>query len=185
MAGRSGRRRVGPGAGTGSDRRARSSIVFSSSSTRSTAADRGARAPTRVRSSRQTSAPRWRTPRRPSRRRWTCGERCGSREDVAALLASGRGLRGAVLDALLEATGVDSDRGSVVLRGTIDCLVVRADGTVVVVEFKSGPSARRAPAAARSICRRGARLCSPVQRSKVARSIRRSRSDPPSAHERP
>ena len=62
------------------------------------------------------------------------------REDVASLMASGRRLYEVPFSMRLPpaATGVDSSPEIVVLRGTIDCLVVGPDGTVVVVEFKTG-----------------------------------------------
>jgi ATP-dependent helicase/nuclease subunit A len=58
-----------------------------------------------------------------------------ARPDVAALLASGRRLT-EVPFSLRAPSG--SGEGTVVLRGTIDCLIQRDDGSVVVVEFKSG-----------------------------------------------
>jgi RecB family exonuclease len=33
---------------------------------------------------------------------------------------------------------VGQEAGVVVLRGTVDCLIVRADGSVLVLEFKTG-----------------------------------------------
>ena len=62
------------------------------------------------------------------------------REDVALLMSSGKRLYEVPFSMRLSdrATGVDSSSGAVVLRGTIDCLVVGPDGTVVVVEFKTG-----------------------------------------------
>jgi ATP-dependent helicase/nuclease subunit A len=62
------------------------------------------------------------------------------REDVALLMSSGKRLYEVPFSMRLgrEATGFDSASEDVVLRGTIDCLVVGPDGTVVVVEFKTG-----------------------------------------------
>jgi ATP-dependent helicase/nuclease subunit A len=62
------------------------------------------------------------------------------REDVASLMASGQRLYEVPFSRRLprEATRGDSGPEVVVLRGTIDCVVVGTDGTVVVVEFKTG-----------------------------------------------
>jgi ATP-dependent exoDNAse (exonuclease V) beta subunit len=62
------------------------------------------------------------------------------REDVASLMASGRRFYEVPFSMRLPpaATVGDSGPDVVVLRGTIDCLVVGPDGTVVVVEFKTG-----------------------------------------------
>ena len=57
-----------------------------------------------------------------------------SRPDVIALMASGRRLNEVPFSLRLPGPG----EGAVVLRGTIDCLIQRDDGSVVVVEFKSG-----------------------------------------------
>ena len=55
------------------------------------------------------------------------------RPDVAAVLASGEALH----EVPFSMTIRESDRATVV-RGTIDCVVKRADGSLVVVEFKTG-----------------------------------------------
>ncbi|HEX5474531.1 MAG TPA: UvrD-helicase domain-containing protein [Vicinamibacterales bacterium] len=55
-----------------------------------------------------------------------------ARSDVCALLASGDCLHEVPFSLRLERTP------PVILRGTIDCLVVRPDDSVVVVEFKTG-----------------------------------------------
>jgi ATP-dependent helicase/nuclease subunit A len=62
------------------------------------------------------------------------------RADVASLMASGQRLYEVPFSMRLprEAMGVDSGPEVVVLRGTIDCLVVGPDGTAVVIEFKTG-----------------------------------------------
>jgi ATP-dependent exoDNAse (exonuclease V) beta subunit len=62
------------------------------------------------------------------------------REDVALLMSRGKRLYEVPFSMRLprEAMAVDSAPEVVVLRGIIDCLVVRPDGTVVVVEFKTG-----------------------------------------------
>jgi RecB family exonuclease len=57
--------------------------------------------------------------------------RLGTRADVAGLLASGRTLFEVPFS--LRRVGADD----VILRGVIDCLIVRPDG-VTVVEFKTG-----------------------------------------------
>ncbi|MBI2222811.1 MAG: UvrD-helicase domain-containing protein [Acidobacteria bacterium] len=55
------------------------------------------------------------------------------RADVAAMLASG------VCDHEVPfSLQIQKGDGSVILRGTIDCLVRRADGTVFILEFKTG-----------------------------------------------
>ena len=67
-------------------------------------------------------------------------------EDVALLLASGQRLYEVPFSMRLAPRGAGSgereagsrEREAVVLRGTMDCLVVRPDGSVVVVEFKTG-----------------------------------------------
>jgi ATP-dependent helicase/nuclease subunit A len=65
------------------------------------------------------------------------------RDDVAMLLASGRPFY-EVPFSMRGPRPPDEDRpvgqqaGVVVLRGTVDCLIVRADGSVVVLEFKTG-----------------------------------------------
>jgi ATP-dependent exoDNAse (exonuclease V) beta subunit len=59
-----------------------------------------------------------------------------TRPDVSKLLASGQRLH-EVPFSLLRATGPAGDR-SIVLRGTIDCLIRRPDGSIVVVEIKTG-----------------------------------------------
>jgi ATP-dependent exoDNAse (exonuclease V) beta subunit len=63
-----------------------------------------------------------------------------TRDDVAALLASGSRLH-EVPFSLCTAGSSTFPAGSVgplILRGTIDCLIQRDDGSIVVVEFKSG-----------------------------------------------
>ncbi len=62
------------------------------------------------------------------------------REDVSALLASGSRLHEVPFSLLVEtASALHGARNEpTVLRGTIDCLIRREDGSVVVVEFKSG-----------------------------------------------
>jgi ATP-dependent exoDNAse (exonuclease V) beta subunit len=52
--------------------------------------------------------------------------------DVAALLASGERLHE------LTFSLVDPNPPSRVLRGAIDCLIRRPDGSIIVVEFKTG-----------------------------------------------
>jgi ATP-dependent exoDNAse (exonuclease V) beta subunit len=69
------------------------------------------------------------------------------RDDVVALLASGRCLYEVPFSMRLpedparvgaSAAGNDAAAGTTILRGTIDCLVVGDDGSVVVVELKTG-----------------------------------------------
>lgn len=68
-----------------------------------------------------------------------------ARADVAALLSEGRRLY-EVPFSLQRAPAPETPAASVVLRGTIDCLVIRADGSVVVIEFKTGaPRASHQP----------------------------------------
>ena len=55
------------------------------------------------------------------------------RPEVAALLASGERLHEVPFS-----LRVASEHGARILRGTIDCLVRRADGSITVVEFKTG-----------------------------------------------
>jgi hypothetical protein len=55
------------------------------------------------------------------------------REDVAALLASADVLSEVPFSLRIETHGVP-----ILLRGTIDCLSIAADGTVSVVELKTG-----------------------------------------------
>jgi ATP-dependent helicase/nuclease subunit A len=68
--------------------------------------------------------------------------RMRERPEVTTLLASGRRLYEVPFSMRLPpapAAAKDSTPGqTVILRGTIDCLVVRPDGSVVVVEFKTG-----------------------------------------------
>jgi ATP-dependent exoDNAse (exonuclease V) beta subunit len=63
-----------------------------------------------------------------------------AREDVSALLASGSAAYEVPFSMLIPGEGavVGTPHGSVVLRGAIDCLIRTDDGSVVVVEFKSG-----------------------------------------------
>jgi ATP-dependent exoDNAse (exonuclease V) beta subunit len=63
-----------------------------------------------------------------------------TRADVSALLASGSRLYEVPFSLLLEAVSAPQGAGSgpLVLRGTIDCLIRRDHGSVVVVEFKTG-----------------------------------------------
>ena len=63
-----------------------------------------------------------------------------TREDVASLLASGNRLHEVPFSLLVETASSPhgAENGPTVLRGTIDCLIRRGDGSVVVVEFKSG-----------------------------------------------
>jgi ATP-dependent helicase/nuclease subunit A len=63
-----------------------------------------------------------------------------TREDVSALLASGSTFHEVPFSLLVETASAPhgAGNGPIVLRGTIDCLIRRADGSVVVVEFKSG-----------------------------------------------
>jgi ATP-dependent exoDNAse (exonuclease V) beta subunit len=56
-----------------------------------------------------------------------------ARADVAALLSSGRGLHEVPFSMRMV-----RESTLVVLRGTIDCLIQKDDGSVVVVEFKTG-----------------------------------------------
>jgi ATP-dependent helicase/nuclease subunit A len=65
------------------------------------------------------------------------------REDVAAVLAAGR--RFYEVPFSLRVTNAD---GPYILRGTMDCLVQREDGSIVIVEFKTG---RRRPAHQRQL----------------------------------
>ncbi len=61
------------------------------------------------------------------------------RSDVAALLGSGTVLHEVPFSLLVRPAGFDAPT---VLRGAIDCVVVRPDGSIAVVEFKTG---RRRP----------------------------------------
>jgi ATP-dependent helicase/nuclease subunit A len=63
---------------------------------------------------------------------WRCMR---SREDVVALLSSGRRLNEVPFSLRVPPSAAV---GPFILRGTIDCLIQRDDGSVVVVEFKSG-----------------------------------------------
>ena len=56
-----------------------------------------------------------------------------AREDVGALLTSGRLLHEAPFSLM-----TTHDGSPVVLRGTIDCLIQKHDGSIVVLEFKTG-----------------------------------------------
>jgi RecB family exonuclease len=55
-----------------------------------------------------------------------------ARDDVAALLASG------TCHYEVPFSYVDPERPDVMVRGLVDCLVVRSDGTATVLEFKTG-----------------------------------------------
>jgi RecB family exonuclease len=55
------------------------------------------------------------------------------REDIAALLASSE-----LLTEVPFSLRIEEAEGSVILRGTIDCLAIAADGSVSVVELKTG-----------------------------------------------
>ncbi len=55
------------------------------------------------------------------------------REDVAAVLSSGR-----VLYEVPFSMSLRRSHDAVILRGVIDCVVLREDGSVAVVEFKTG-----------------------------------------------
>jgi ATP-dependent exoDNAse (exonuclease V) beta subunit len=57
------------------------------------------------------------------------------REDVVALLGSGTLLHEVPFSFMLPA---DRSESPVVLRGAIDCLVLRPDQSIAVVEFKTG-----------------------------------------------
>jgi ATP-dependent helicase/nuclease subunit A len=63
-----------------------------------------------------------------------------TREDVSALLASGSRFHEVPFSLLVEPGSAPhgAENGPMVLRGAIDCLVRREDGSVVVIEFKSG-----------------------------------------------
>ncbi len=62
-----------------------------------------------------------------------------TREDVSALLASGSRLHEVPFSLLVEtASALHGAGNGLILRGTIDCLIRREDGSIVVVEFKSG-----------------------------------------------
>ena len=63
-----------------------------------------------------------------------------TRDDVAALLASGSRLYEVPFSLMAETASAPARAGNgpMILRGTIDCLIRREDGSVVVVEFKSG-----------------------------------------------
>jgi ATP-dependent helicase/nuclease subunit A len=73
-------------------------------------------------------------------------ERMRAREDVELLLESGRRYYEVPFSVRLPAESAESaptegstgEPPAVVLRGTIDCLVVRRDGSVVIAEFKTG-----------------------------------------------
>ncbi|MBW8712908.1 MAG: PD-(D/E)XK nuclease family protein [Acidobacteria bacterium] len=56
-----------------------------------------------------------------------------TRDDVSALLASG-----AVLQEVPFSLLTRHEAGAVILRGTIDCVVQRDDGSFVILEFKTG-----------------------------------------------
>ena len=83
--------------------------------------------------------------------------RLTSRPDVQALFAEGT--------AAFEVP-VSLVQDGRVLRGTIDCLIRRPDGALVVVEVKTGAAASGAPAPARGLSRRdpGARAGDPCNR---------------------
>jgi ATP-dependent exoDNAse (exonuclease V) beta subunit len=55
------------------------------------------------------------------------------RADVSSVLSAGR--RSYEVPFSLRANGPE---GPCILRGTIDCLVLRDDGSIVVIEFKTG-----------------------------------------------
>ena len=63
-----------------------------------------------------------------------------TREEVAALLASGSRLHEVPFSLRVAGSSVSPaiPVGPIVLRGTIDCLIRRDDGSIAVVEFKSG-----------------------------------------------
>jgi ATP-dependent exoDNAse (exonuclease V) beta subunit len=63
-----------------------------------------------------------------------------TRDDVTALFASGRRLHEVPFSLRVDATTLPggTPSGRVVLRGTIDCLVQREDGSIVVIELKTG-----------------------------------------------
>ena len=61
-----------------------------------------------------------------------------ARADVAALLSEGRRLYEVPFSLQRSPAPESPAAAPVVLRGTIDCLVIRADGSVVVIEFKTG-----------------------------------------------
>ena len=63
-----------------------------------------------------------------------------TREDVSALLASGTCFHEVPFSLLVEAASSPHGTGDgpMVLRGAIDCLIRTDDGSVIVVEFKSG-----------------------------------------------
>ena len=75
-------------------------------------------------------------------------ERITARDDVRSLLGGGQRLYEVPfsLRAAHPSPSADADRqgqagletGSLILRGTIDCLVVREDGSVLVLEIKTG-----------------------------------------------
>ena len=55
------------------------------------------------------------------------------RAEISMLLASGRRMHEVPFSLM-----VQRDTGTILLRGTIDCLIQKEDGSVVVVEFKTG-----------------------------------------------
>jgi ATP-dependent exoDNAse (exonuclease V) beta subunit len=63
-----------------------------------------------------------------------------TREDVSALLASGSRFHEVPFSLLVETASAPhgAGNGPMILRGTIDCLIRPGDGSVVVLEFKSG-----------------------------------------------
>jgi ATP-dependent helicase/nuclease subunit A len=61
---------------------------------------------------------------------WRC---LRSRKDVATLLAGDR-----LIHEVPFSMSIRSDGESVVLRGVIDCLVQKSDGSILVIEFKTG-----------------------------------------------
>jgi ATP-dependent helicase/nuclease subunit A len=64
--------------------------------------------------------------------------RLAERRDVAELLASGRRFYEVAFTLHLDETASGSGRGARAVRGVIDCLVARPDGTLLVVEVKTG-----------------------------------------------
>jgi hypothetical protein len=63
----------------------------------------------------------------------TAWRRLRSRKDVATLLAGDR-----LIHEVPFSMSIRSDGESVVLRGVIDCLVQKNDGSILVIEFKTG-----------------------------------------------
>jgi ATP-dependent helicase/nuclease subunit A len=63
-----------------------------------------------------------------------------TREDVSALLGSGSRFHEVPFSLLVETASAPhgAGNGPMILRGTIDCLIRPGDGSVVVLEFKSG-----------------------------------------------